>query len=101
MKARRVAEHPAKHPKVAKVYYATLFEDAGRIRIRDEQSIRLKGGQAAAGRTEGLVRIREDGPGASRRGLGGKNRHERMLLAIGDVSSAKTGDDHAILAEHR
>ncbi|MFN7923288.1 MAG: PLP-dependent transferase [Bryobacteraceae bacterium] len=54
--AQRIAEHLAKHPKIAKVYYPTLFDDPEQIRIRDEQcdfpggllSIELKGGQSAA-----------------------------------------------------
>jgi cystathionine beta-lyase/cystathionine gamma-synthase len=54
--AQRIAEHLARHPKLAKVYYPSLFDDPDQIRIRDQQcdypggllSIELKGGRAAA-----------------------------------------------------
>jgi len=54
--AQRVAEHLVRHPKVAKVFYPTLFDDPEQIRIRDAQcdfpggllSIELRGGKPAA-----------------------------------------------------
>jgi methionine-gamma-lyase len=54
--AQRIAESLAKHPKIAKVHYPTLFDDPEQIRIRDAQcrfpgaifSIELKGGKRAA-----------------------------------------------------
>lgn len=54
--AQRIAETLSYHPKVAKVNYPTLFDDAEQIRIRDAQcrfpgaifSIELKGGKRAA-----------------------------------------------------
>jgi cystathionine beta-lyase/cystathionine gamma-synthase len=54
--AQRVAETLAGHPKIAKVYYPTLFEDAEQKRIYEMQcehpgglvSLDLKGGKAAA-----------------------------------------------------
>ncbi len=54
--AQRVAEAIVGHPRVERVYYPTLFEDAEQIRIRDEQcsfpggvfSIDLRGGKRAA-----------------------------------------------------
>jgi len=54
--AQRVAESLAGHPKIAKVYYPTLFEDAEQKRIYEMQcehpgglvSLDVKGGKAAA-----------------------------------------------------
>jgi cystathionine beta-lyase/cystathionine gamma-synthase len=54
--AQRVAERLASHPKVRKMYYPTLFDDASQIRIRLEQcdfpgamfSLELDGGKPAA-----------------------------------------------------
>ena len=54
--AQRIAEHLVEHPKVRKVHYPTLFDDAGQIRIRLAQcafpgailSIELHGGKPAA-----------------------------------------------------
>lgn len=54
--AQRIAERLAVHPKVAKVYYPTLFDDAEQSRIYSEQcdfpgglvSLDLKGGKPAA-----------------------------------------------------
>jgi cystathionine beta-lyase/cystathionine gamma-synthase len=54
--AQRIAERLASHPKVRRVYYPTLFDDASQIRIRLEQcdfpgamfSLELQGGKAAA-----------------------------------------------------
>jgi len=54
--AQRIAERLASHPKVSKVHYPTLFDDASQIRIRLEQcdfpgamfSLELHGGKAAA-----------------------------------------------------
>ena len=54
--AQRIAERLAAHPKVAKVYYPSLMDDAGQIRIRLEQcdypgamfSLELHGGKPAA-----------------------------------------------------
>ncbi len=54
--AQRIAETLAKHPKIEKVHYPTLFEDPEQIRIRKAQcrfpgaifSIELKGGKRAA-----------------------------------------------------
>jgi methionine-gamma-lyase len=54
--AQRIAESLAKHPKIAKVYYPSLFDNPEQIRIRDAQcrfpgaifSIELKGGKRAA-----------------------------------------------------
>ena len=54
--AQRIAESLAKHPKIAKVNYPTLFDDPEQIRIRDAQcrfpgaifAIELKGGKRAA-----------------------------------------------------
>jgi cystathionine beta-lyase/cystathionine gamma-synthase len=54
--AQRIAERLAKHPRVEKVYYPTLFEDAEQARIRDAQcdfpgamfSMHLGGGRPAA-----------------------------------------------------
>ena len=54
--AQRIAERLASHPKVRRMYYPTLFDDAGQIRIRLEQcdfpgamfSLELQGGKPAA-----------------------------------------------------
>ena len=54
--AQRIAEHLARHPKIRKVYYPSLFDDPEQIRIRDTQcdfpgamlSIDLHGGKTAA-----------------------------------------------------
>ena len=54
--AQRIAEKLASHPKVLKMYYPSLFDDANQIRIRLEQcdfpgamfSLDLRGGKAAA-----------------------------------------------------
>jgi methionine-gamma-lyase len=54
--AQRIAEQLANHPKVARVYYPTLFEDAGQAQLYRSQcefpgglfSLDLKGGKAAA-----------------------------------------------------
>ncbi|MCU1337392.1 MAG: cystathionine gamma-synthase [Bryobacterales bacterium] len=54
--AQRIAERLASHPKVRKMYYPSLFDDAGQIRIRLEQcdfpgamfSVELHGGKPAA-----------------------------------------------------
>ncbi len=54
--AQRIAEALATHPKVRKLHYPTLFDDAEQIRIRDAQcsypgglfSFELKGGKTAA-----------------------------------------------------
>ncbi len=54
--AQRIAETLAKHPKIAKVHYPTLFGNPEQVRIRDAQcrfpgaifSIELKGGKRAA-----------------------------------------------------
>jgi cystathionine beta-lyase/cystathionine gamma-synthase len=54
--AQRVAERLAGHPKIAKVYYPTLFDDAEQVRIYREQchrpgglvSFAMRGGKAAA-----------------------------------------------------
>ena len=54
--AQRIAERLASHPKVRKMYYPSLFDDANQIRIRLEQcdfpgamfSLDLHGGKAAA-----------------------------------------------------
>jgi cystathionine beta-lyase/cystathionine gamma-synthase len=54
--AQQIAESLAKHPKVAKVYYPSLFDNAEQVRIRDAQckfpgaifSLELKGGKKAA-----------------------------------------------------
>jgi methionine-gamma-lyase len=54
--AQRVAERLARHPKLKKVYYPTLFDDAEQIRIRLSQcdypgamlSLDIKGGKPAA-----------------------------------------------------
>jgi len=54
--AQRIAERLASHPKVRKVYYPSLFDDASQIRIRLEQcdfpgamfSLELHGGKPAA-----------------------------------------------------
>jgi cystathionine beta-lyase/cystathionine gamma-synthase len=54
--AQRIAERLASHPKIRKMYYPTLFEDAGQIRIREAQcdfpgamfSLELHGGKPAA-----------------------------------------------------
>jgi len=54
--ARKIAEALAGHPKIAKIYYPTLFTDAEQKRIYDDQctqpgglvSIDLKGGKKAA-----------------------------------------------------
>jgi methionine-gamma-lyase len=54
--AQQIAETLASHPKVAKIYYPTQFEDPEQIRIRNAQcrfpgalfSIELKGGKRAA-----------------------------------------------------
>lgn len=54
--AQRIAEQLAQHPKVQRVYYPSLFDDAEQIRIRQAQcdfpgslfSIELKGGKPAA-----------------------------------------------------
>ena len=54
--AQRIAERLASHPKISKVHYPTLFDDASQIRIRLEQcdfpgamfSLELHGGKPAA-----------------------------------------------------
>ena len=54
--AQRIAERLVEHPKVAKVYYPTLFDDAEQIKIRLAQcefpgaifSLELKGGRGGA-----------------------------------------------------
>lgn len=54
--AQRIAERLASNPKIRKVYYPSLFEDAGQIRIREAQcdypgamfSLDLNGGKPAA-----------------------------------------------------
>jgi methionine-gamma-lyase len=54
--AQRIAEHLVKHPKIAKVYYPTLFDDPEQRRIYETQceepggliSIDLAGGKSAA-----------------------------------------------------
>jgi cystathionine beta-lyase/cystathionine gamma-synthase len=54
--AQRIAESLAKHPKIAKVYYPSLFDNPEQIRIRDAQcrfpgaifSVELKDGKRAA-----------------------------------------------------
>ena len=54
--AQRIAERLASHPKISKVHYPTLFDDANQIRIRLEQcdfpgamfSLELHGGKPAA-----------------------------------------------------
>lgn len=54
--AQRIAEKLAQHPKVKKVFYPSLFDDADQIRIRQAQteypgamfSLELEGGKAAA-----------------------------------------------------
>jgi cystathionine beta-lyase/cystathionine gamma-synthase len=54
--AQRIAERLASHPKVRRMYYPTLFDDASQIRIRLEQcdfpgamfSLELQGGKPAA-----------------------------------------------------
>jgi methionine-gamma-lyase len=54
--AQRIAEHLVEHPKIARIFYPSLFRDSEQIRIRDAQtdypgsllSIELKGGKAAA-----------------------------------------------------
>jgi methionine-gamma-lyase len=54
--AQRIAENLVSHPKVAKIYYPTQFENPEQIRIRDAQcrfpgalfSIEMKGGKPAA-----------------------------------------------------
>jgi cystathionine beta-lyase/cystathionine gamma-synthase len=54
--AQRIAERLASHPKVRKIHYPSLFDDAGQIRIRLEQcdfpgamfSLELDGGKPAA-----------------------------------------------------
>lgn len=54
--AQQIAESLAKHPKIAKVNYPSLFDDPAQIRIRDAQcqfpgaifSFELKGGKRAA-----------------------------------------------------
>jgi methionine-gamma-lyase len=54
--AQRIAEALARHPRVARVYYPTLFEDAGQIDVFKSQcdfpggiiSIDIRGGKAAA-----------------------------------------------------
>jgi cystathionine beta-lyase/cystathionine gamma-synthase len=54
--AQQIAESLAKHPKVAKIYYPSLFENTEQRRIRDAQcefpgaifSLELKGGKRAA-----------------------------------------------------
>jgi cystathionine beta-lyase/cystathionine gamma-synthase len=54
--AQRIAERLVNHPKVKRVYYPTLFQDAEQIRIRIAQcdfpgamiSLELRGGKAAA-----------------------------------------------------
>lgn len=54
--SQRIAEHLARHPKIRKIYYPTLFEDPEQIRIYKQQcdfpggivSIDLKGGKPAA-----------------------------------------------------
>ena len=54
--AQRIAERLASHPKVRKMYYPSLFDDANQIRIRLEQcdfpgamfSLELRGGKQAA-----------------------------------------------------
>jgi cystathionine beta-lyase/cystathionine gamma-synthase len=54
--AQRIAERLAKHPRVEKMHYPTLFEDAEQARIRDAQcdfpgamfSMELRGGRPAA-----------------------------------------------------
>ncbi|HZP45845.1 MAG TPA: PLP-dependent transferase [Candidatus Binataceae bacterium] len=54
--AQRIAERLARHPKIRRVLYPSLFEDADQIRIRDAQaefpgsllSIEIDGGKAAA-----------------------------------------------------
>ena len=54
--AQRIAERLARHPKIKKVFYPTLFEDAEQIRIRQAQcdfpgamfSLDLKGAKRAA-----------------------------------------------------
>ncbi len=54
--AQRIAENLAQHPKIRRIYYPTLFEDAEQMRIFREQcdypgglvSIDLHGGKAAA-----------------------------------------------------
>ena len=54
--AQRIAEALAHHPKVEKIYYPTLFDDAGQIAIYKSQcdfpggiiSLDIKGGKAAA-----------------------------------------------------
>ncbi|HUQ95706.1 MAG TPA: aminotransferase class I/II-fold pyridoxal phosphate-dependent enzyme [Bryobacteraceae bacterium] len=54
--AQRIAEHLAGSPQIRKIYYPSLFEDAGQIRIRQAQcdypgaiiSLDLAGGKAAA-----------------------------------------------------
>jgi cystathionine beta-lyase/cystathionine gamma-synthase len=54
--AQRIAEALARHPKVARLHYPSLFDDAEQIRIRDAQcrfpgailSLELRGGKAAA-----------------------------------------------------
>jgi methionine-gamma-lyase len=54
--AQRIAERLARHPKIAKVLYPSLFDDPEQIRIREKQcdfpggmfSIDLRGGKKAA-----------------------------------------------------
>ncbi|MBV8072108.1 MAG: PLP-dependent transferase [Acidobacteriaceae bacterium] len=54
--SQRIAEHLAKHPKIRKIYYPTLFDDPEQIRIYAQQcdypggiiSIDLEGGKEAA-----------------------------------------------------
>src|SRR5579885_416042 len=54
--AQRIAEQLAKHPRVRRVLYPSLFEDHGQIRIRDEQtdypgslmSLEVEGGKPGA-----------------------------------------------------
>lgn len=54
--AKRIAEALATHPKIRRVFYPALFDDAEQIRIRDAQcsypgglfSLELKGGKTAA-----------------------------------------------------
>ena len=54
--AQRIAERLAKHPRVEKIHYPTLFDDAEQVRIRDAQcdfpgamfSMELGGGRPAA-----------------------------------------------------
>src|SRR5580698_8667387 len=54
--AQRIAEALARHPKIEKIYYPTLFEDAGQIAIYKSQcdfaggiiSLDIRGGKAAA-----------------------------------------------------